>query len=194
MIRREGRHKKFVPKLEQVCYSAELGHERRQLTIFVTERAVFRVGNDGLELIEIAPGVEVERDVIAQMGFRPRIASDLRTMDARIFVPERMGLAEDIKAKPVGAIARPAWPSGTKHARRPEHDSGDIGPMNVNGSSRLYAIIGDPIAQVRSPQLYSECFAEAGLNAVMVPLHVPAEHFDASCPRCSASPISMGCW
>ncbi len=100
VIRREGRHQKFVPKLEQICYSAKLGRERKQLTIFVTERAVFRVGDAGLELIEIAPGLDMERDVIAHMGFRPHIVADLQTMDARIFAPGPMGLAAQIKAKP----------------------------------------------------------------------------------------------
>src|SRR4029450_11047096 len=67
VIRSEGRHRKFVPKLEQVCYSAAMGRQRRQTTLFVTERAVFRVGLDRLELTEIAPGLDVERDVIANM-------------------------------------------------------------------------------------------------------------------------------
>ena len=71
VIRKEGRHRKFVPKLEQICYNASIGRERGQVTLFVTERAVFRVGANGLELIEIAPGLDAERDVIAQMGFRP---------------------------------------------------------------------------------------------------------------------------
>src|SRR5690349_8698912 len=99
IIRKEGRHKKFVPKLEQVCYSASMGRARGQLALFVTERAVFRVGPDGLELIEIAPGLDAERDVIAHMGFRPRVARDLRIMDARIFDPAKMRLAADIHAK-----------------------------------------------------------------------------------------------
>ena len=66
----------------------------------MTERAVFCVGPDGLELIEIAPGLDPERDVIAHMGFRPRVSSALRTMDARIFAPGLMGLAADLHAKP----------------------------------------------------------------------------------------------
>ena len=100
VIRREGRHKKFVPKLEQVCYSAGMARARGHKVLFVTERAVFRVGAEGLELIEIAPGLDVERDVVAQMGFRPVVAPDLKEMDARIFVPELMGLGPDIHAKP----------------------------------------------------------------------------------------------
>jgi propionate CoA-transferase len=100
VIRREGRHRKFVPKLEQICYAADMGRARGQVTLFVTERAVFRVGAEGLELTEIAPGLDVERDVIAQMGFRPRVARDLRVMDDRIFEAGPMGLAEEINAKP----------------------------------------------------------------------------------------------
>jgi len=100
VIRREGRHRKFVPKLEQVCYAADLGRARGQVVLFVTERAVFRIGASGLELIEIAPGLDAERDVIAHMGFRPAVARNLATMDARIFAPGLMGLASLVHAKP----------------------------------------------------------------------------------------------
>jgi propionate CoA-transferase len=100
IIRSEGRHRKFVPKLEQICYSAAMGRARGQVTLFMTERAVFRVGADGLELIEIAPGLDAERDVIAQMGFRPRVAAELKTMDPRIFAPGLMGLADEVHRKP----------------------------------------------------------------------------------------------
>jgi len=54
--------------------------------------------------------------------------------------------------------------------------------MKITGTTRLYAIIGDPIAQVRSPQLYTERFAAAGTDAVLVPMHVPAERFDTLIP------------
>jgi propionate CoA-transferase len=100
IIRKEGRHRKFVPKLEQICYSARMGHARGQVALFVTERAVFRVGADGLTLVEIAPGLDAERDVIAHMGFRPRVADGLKPMDARIFDPGRMGLAAYVRSKP----------------------------------------------------------------------------------------------
>lgn len=100
VIRSEGRHRKFVPKLEQICYNAAMGRERGQQTLFVTERAVFRVGDSGLELTEIAPGIDAERDVIAHMGFRPRVSSMLKTMDPRIFRPALMGLAVDLHARP----------------------------------------------------------------------------------------------
>ena len=100
IIRKEGRHRKFVPKLEQICYSADIGRAMGQVTLFVTERAVFRVASDGLELVEIAPDLDPERDVLAHMGFRPRVASNLRVMDPRIFAPGAMGLAADIQRKP----------------------------------------------------------------------------------------------
>ena len=100
IIRKEGRHRKFVPKLEQICYSASIGRERRQLALFVTERAVFRIGDEGLELIEVAPGIDAERDVIAHMGFRPHVARELRTMDERIFQPALMNLAAYVEHKP----------------------------------------------------------------------------------------------
>jgi propionate CoA-transferase len=100
IIRKEGRHRKFVPKLEQICYSAKMGRERCQVALFVTERAVFRIGDDGLELIEIAPGLDAERDVIALMGFRPHVARNLRAMDARIFSPALMNLGAEVRARP----------------------------------------------------------------------------------------------
>jgi propionate CoA-transferase len=72
------------------------------VALFVTERAVFQIGAQGLELIEIAPGIDAERDVISNMGFRPRIARDLRQMDASIFDPGPMGLAAHVRGKARG--------------------------------------------------------------------------------------------
>lgn len=96
VIRKEGQHRKFVNSIEQICYSAAFARERGQTALYVTERAVFRLGDKGLELIEIAPGVDVERDVIGQMAFRPQISSDLATMDARLFDPARLGIRDEI--------------------------------------------------------------------------------------------------
>ncbi|MBC5765615.1 acyl CoA:acetate/3-ketoacid CoA transferase [Ramlibacter albus] len=92
-IAQEGRHHKFVEKVGQVSYSGDYGRERGQETIFVTERAVFRSSKDGLELIEVAPGIDLQREVLDQMGFRPAISKDLRLMDERIFRSEPMQLA-----------------------------------------------------------------------------------------------------
>ena len=59
---------------------------------YVTERAVFQLEDGGLVLTELAPGLDLERDVLRQMGFRPRVADHLKTMDARMFAAARMGL------------------------------------------------------------------------------------------------------
>jgi propionate CoA-transferase len=98
-IAREGREKKFVRSVQQVTYSGALAHANGQRTLFVTERAVFRRNEAGrLELIEIAPGVDLERDILAQMEFRPDISPALKPMDARIFLPQPMRLADTIAA------------------------------------------------------------------------------------------------
>ena len=97
-IKQEGRHRKFVNHIEQVCYNAAFAEREGRTAIFVTERAVFRAAGSGLELIEIAPGIDIERDILPCMAFRPRIAADLKRMDARIFKPEPMGLLGDIDA------------------------------------------------------------------------------------------------
>ena len=99
-IAADGKGQKLVKAVEQITYSGSYGAERGQRALYVTERAVFRLGQDGVELIEIAPGVDIERDVLARMGFRPKIARDLKTMDARVFRPERMNLGADLARKP----------------------------------------------------------------------------------------------
>ena len=63
--------------------------------MFITERAVFRLAAEGLELIEIAPGIDLQKDILAQMDFEPKISSELKLMDARIFRDEKMGLIID---------------------------------------------------------------------------------------------------
>ncbi|MDO9413931.1 MAG: CoA-transferase [Pseudolabrys sp.] len=92
----KGGAQKFVKNVEQITYSGTYGQERGQRVLYITERAVFRLGAGGVELIEIAPGLDVQRDIIANMGFTPKIAADLKTMDARLFKPERLKLADDL--------------------------------------------------------------------------------------------------
>lgn len=91
-IVKEGRFKKFVPHVAQVTFSGEYAAARGQRVQFITERAVLVVTGEGVMLTEIAPGVDLEREVLGQMAFRPRIAPDLRPMDARIFRAGLMGL------------------------------------------------------------------------------------------------------
>jgi propionate CoA-transferase len=65
----------------------------------VTERAVFQASSEGLRLIEIAPGIDIDRDILAHMDFQPAIARTVRTMDQRLFLPQLMGLAADIASR-----------------------------------------------------------------------------------------------
>lgn len=99
-INNEGRYPKFIDQLEQITYNGDFGWERGQEILFITERAVFRRGPEGLELLEVAPGVDLDADIFANMAFRPKVASDFREMDYRLFQPEPMGLADDLDQKP----------------------------------------------------------------------------------------------
>jgi propionate CoA-transferase len=98
-IRKEGKFHKFSARLEQVSYSGPYAQELGQDALYVTERAVFRRGPEGIELVEIAPGVDLERDVLKQMDFRPRISDDLKEMDRRLFLDKPMGLTADLAGK-----------------------------------------------------------------------------------------------
>lgn len=94
---------KFVAEVEQRTFSGEFAAERGQPVLYVTERAVLRLGTRGLELIEIAPGLDLERDVLAHMGFTPIMESDPELMDTRIFAEGRMDLATDLLSIPLEA-------------------------------------------------------------------------------------------
>ena len=93
-IIQEGKIKKFVKQVEHITFSGDYARKKGQTVLYVTERAVFELKPDGLYLTEIAPGVDIEKDVIAQMEFTPRIAPDLKVMPACIFENRLMGLAE----------------------------------------------------------------------------------------------------
>jgi propionate CoA-transferase len=91
----EGRAQKLRAAVEQITFSGARARAQRQRVLYVTERCVFRLGEDGVELAEAAPGIDVERDILALMGFHP-IIRDVATMDARIFAPAPMGLKVDL--------------------------------------------------------------------------------------------------
>lgn len=95
-IEKEGSEVKFVEQVEHITYSGDYAQRLGQTALYVTERCVFTLGPEGLVLSEIAPGVDLERDILAHMDFRPAISPGLKTMDHRLFRDEPMGLKEDV--------------------------------------------------------------------------------------------------
>jgi propionate CoA-transferase len=107
-IVQEGRNKKFLKEVELITLNGRDMWRKGKDVLYITERAVFRLREQGPELVEIAPGIDLERDIIGQMEFRPIIADGLREMDSRIFHDEEMGLRRDLLGE--DAPARPDLP------------------------------------------------------------------------------------
>jgi propionate CoA-transferase len=91
----EGTLPKFVPQVREISFNGTIARERGRRVRYVTDRAVFALEDDGLVLVEVAPGIDVERDVLGQMGFRPRVAENLAVTDPRVYADGAMGLAAD---------------------------------------------------------------------------------------------------
>lgn len=85
VIECEGRTKKFVDQVDQVSFSGALARDAQRSILFVTERAVFRLVDAGLKLIELAPGIRLQEDVLDVMGFMPKISEELRDMPTACF-------------------------------------------------------------------------------------------------------------
>jgi propionate CoA-transferase len=94
-IEQDGDLYKFVKNVEHITYSGKTAAMLGQPALYITERAVFSLTTDGMELIEVAPGIDIKKDVLAKMGFRPIIKKDPVLMDSRIFAPSLMGLKDD---------------------------------------------------------------------------------------------------
>ena len=94
---------KFLADVEQRTFSGEYAAAVGQPVLYVTERCVFQLTPEGLELIEIAPGVDLEKDVLAHIGFEPIIRGEPKLIDARIFAAGPMGLKEDLLTVPLEA-------------------------------------------------------------------------------------------
>ena len=88
----EGKAKKFLKHVEQITFSGQYAQKVHQPVLYITERAVFELTPDGMVLTEIAPGVDLEKDILGLMDFAPIISPTLKLMDERIFRNELMGL------------------------------------------------------------------------------------------------------
>ncbi|MFS0575168.1 acyl CoA:acetate/3-ketoacid CoA transferase [Sporosarcina sp. 179-K 3D1 HS] len=93
-VHQEGRFQKFVPQVEEITFNGIEAMKQGKEVLYITERAVFELTPEGLDLIEIAPGVDIEKDILSQMGFQPRVSPNLKTMDLRLFLEEPMGIRE----------------------------------------------------------------------------------------------------
>ena len=89
--------KKFVSQVQQVSFSGKSTIERGQTILYVTERAVFQLTPEGVMLIEIAPGADLQKDVLGMMDFQPIISEDLKTINEIIYQPGKLGLQEKFR-------------------------------------------------------------------------------------------------
>jgi len=99
-IVQEGKERKFLKQVEQVTFSGKYAAEKGQPVLYITERCVFQLTTQGMELIEITPGIDLKKDILAQMDFKP-VIQEPRLMDARIFRLEPMGLKEELLTLPL---------------------------------------------------------------------------------------------
>jgi propionate CoA-transferase len=97
VIDQEGQVKKFKKSVEQITFASEYAKQTGQKVLYITERAVFELRDGVFTLVEIAPGMDLQKDILDQMEFTPAIAEDLKEMDSRLFKEEVMGLLEDRK-------------------------------------------------------------------------------------------------
>ncbi|HHW77757.1 MAG TPA: acyl CoA:acetate/3-ketoacid CoA transferase [Xanthomonadaceae bacterium] len=100
-IVKPGKGRKFLDEVEHRTFSGSHAIAKGQPVLYVTERCVFQLGRDGMELIEIAPGVNLQRDILEQMDFQPVMKQPPRPMDARIFHAEPMGLRRALLRLPI---------------------------------------------------------------------------------------------
>lgn len=96
-IAKEGKVQKFVEKPLRSFFSGSQALRFGKEVLYMTERAVFKLTAEGLELTEVAPGIDIERDVISKMGFRPRVGAAVQQMDQRLFSRAPLGLARELK-------------------------------------------------------------------------------------------------
>ncbi|MGL4325608.1 MAG: acyl CoA:acetate/3-ketoacid CoA transferase [Beijerinckiaceae bacterium] len=100
-IHADARETKFVSDVEHITFSGRYAAEQGKTVLYVTERCVFALRPDGIELTEVAPGIDVERDILARMAFKPLMPHDPMIMDARIFRDGPMDMRGDLLSIPM---------------------------------------------------------------------------------------------
>jgi propionate CoA-transferase len=88
----EGKAQKYVKQVEQITFSGAYATKVKQPVLFITERAVFELQDGHLTLIEVAPGIDIKKDILAHMGFVPKMAPTIKPMLAELFQPKWGGL------------------------------------------------------------------------------------------------------
>jgi propionate CoA-transferase len=99
VIEREGNSRKFIRQVEHITFSGEYAMEKGQSVLYITERAVFRLENGRVTLTEIAPGMDLERDILSRMDFAPAVSPDLRPMDGALLLEKRMDLGNRMRVE-----------------------------------------------------------------------------------------------
>lgn len=94
IVEEQGKIRKFVNQVQQITFSGRRAVSMGKNVIFITERCVFRLEEEGLTLVEIAPGIDLERDILNNMDYRPLISKELKEMPGELFYEGPMGLAE----------------------------------------------------------------------------------------------------
>ncbi len=95
-IQSEGEVKKFIETVEQITFSGDFAVSNKQPVLFITERCVFSYTQNGMELVEVAPGIDIETDILAHMDFKPLMLKEPLLMDKRIFSIEPIGLKSQL--------------------------------------------------------------------------------------------------
>ncbi|WP_297278337.1 acyl CoA:acetate/3-ketoacid CoA transferase [uncultured Brachyspira sp.] len=96
-IVKEGKIRKMVANVGQISFNGEIARAKGQKVVFVTERAVFEIVKEGVVLIEIAPGMDLQKDILDQMDFKPIISKELKTMDLDLFNKGKFNLKDKMK-------------------------------------------------------------------------------------------------
>jgi propionate CoA-transferase len=107
----DGTVAKFVPEIAQISFSGEMARRRRQEVLYITERCVIELTEDGLTVIEIAPGVDLERDVLGRSGVPLLVSPNLQLMSPALFRPEPMGLILSRKPSRIAHLVRQSAPN-----------------------------------------------------------------------------------